>query len=185
MSTTRLDQSQLMGIDLEAFAWTIGRKANWLSMLDFESKPWPASGHNGIKTISSLRIKPTQIKAWPSYGEGNVSKNIVWASEFSNDRTSFHFCQLINFSFSLPSSFSFLYYSLAPVVDFFPREFWGLNIICRIPLFSKRIHLFGVIVVKIIAPCPSNKKNIYIWRQFGGNRKMALSLPGKGEYVAG
>ena len=81
--TTRLDQSQLMGIDLEAFAWTIGRKANWLSMLDFESKPWPASGHDGTKMISSLRIKPTQIKAGPRYREGNISKNIIWASGFS------------------------------------------------------------------------------------------------------
>lgn len=53
------------------------------------------------------------------------SKDIVWASEFSNGRTSFHFHQLINFSsFSLPSSLSFLYYSRAPVVDFFLKLVW-------------------------------------------------------------
>ena len=51
------------------------------------------------------------------------------------------------------------------VVDFFPRKFWGLNIICRIPLFSKRIHLFDVIVAKIMAPCPPTKKKKNIWRQ--------------------
>ena len=58
----------------------------------------------------------------------------------------------------------FLWFLLAPVVDFFPRKFWGLNIICRIPLFSKRIHLFDVIVAKIMAPCPPTKKK-NIWRQ--------------------
>ena len=72
MSTTRLDQSQLMCIDHEAFSWTMGRKANWLSMLDFRSNPWHASGHDGNKTISSLRIKRTQIKAGPRYGEGKI-----------------------------------------------------------------------------------------------------------------
>ena len=54
----------------------MGRKANWLSMLDFRSNPWHASGHDGNKTISSLRIKRTQIKAGPRYGEGKAKKGL-------------------------------------------------------------------------------------------------------------
>lgn len=105
----------------EATAKTTVVSSGTKSCNDISQRPagftWPAFLQENILSILQTMI-PMQVMRDEKWQLS--SKDIVWASEFNSDRTSFHFHHLINFSsFSLPSSFSFLYYSLVPVVDFF------------------------------------------------------------------